>query len=63
MLERNTFAATLSGERAETFSRIRVEGFREELLRDLVGMPERVPPVASVVREDRYGVSASIPTA
>jgi len=148
-LERDTFAATLSGERAETFSRIKVEGiresglgvvvgydptrggpkvlgrhaiadaglysvvcaiqnlwlaataeglgvgwvsfYREEFLRDLVGMPEHVRPVAwlcvgavselpdvpdlerygwrhrsplaSVLHEERYGVSASVPTA
>ena len=147
-LERDAFAATLSGERAETFSRIKVEGiresrlgivvgydptrggpsvlgrhaiadaglysvvcaiqnlwlaataeglglgwvsfYREEFLRDLVGMPEHVRPVAwlcvgavselpevpdlerygwrhrsplaSVLHEERYGFSASVPT-
>lgn len=147
--ERDSFAATLSGERAETFSRIKIEGiresrlgivvgydpnrggpgvlgrhtiadaglysvvcaiqnlwlaataeglgvgwvsfYREEFLRALVGMPARVRPVAwlcvgavsdlpdvpdlerhgwrhrsplaSVLHEERYGVSASAPTA
>ncbi|WP_017935459.1 5,6-dimethylbenzimidazole synthase [Nocardioides sp. Iso805N] len=35
--ERETFAATLSGERAETFSRIKVEGIRESRLGIVVG--------------------------
>ena len=147
-VERDAFATTLSGERAETFSRIKVEGiresclgivvgydptrggpsvlgrhaiadaglysvvcaiqnlwlaataeglglgwvsfYREEFLRDLVGMPEHVRPVAwlcvgtvselpevpdlerygwrhrsplaSVVHDEKYGVSASVPT-
>jgi 5,6-dimethylbenzimidazole synthase len=147
-VERDVFAATLSGERAETFSRLKVEGiresrlgivvsydptrggprvlgrhaiadaglysvvcaiqnlwlaataeglgvgwvsfYREEFLRDLVGMPEHVRPVAwlcvgtvselpeipdlerygwrhrsplvSVVHDEKYGVSASVPT-
>lgn len=36
-LERETFAATLTGERAETFSRIKVEGIRESGLGIVVG--------------------------
>ena len=35
--ERETFAATLSGERAETFSRIKIEGIRESGLGIVVG--------------------------
>jgi len=35
--ERDTFAATLSGERAETFARIKVEGIRESGLGIVVG--------------------------
>ena len=35
--ERDTFAATLSGERAETFSRIKIEGIRESGLGIVVG--------------------------
>jgi 5,6-dimethylbenzimidazole synthase len=35
--ERDTFAATLSGERAETFGRIKVEGIRESGLGIVVG--------------------------
>ena len=35
--ERDTFAATLSGERAETFARIKIEGIRESGLGIVVG--------------------------
>ncbi|MFE7228513.1 5,6-dimethylbenzimidazole synthase [Nocardioides sp. NPDC057577] len=35
--ERDTFAATLAGERAETFSRIKIEGIRESGLGIVVG--------------------------
>ncbi|MBG6095258.1 5,6-dimethylbenzimidazole synthase [Nocardioides luteus] len=43
--ERETFAATLSGERAETFSRIKIEGIRESGLGIVVGYdPSRGGP-------------------
>lgn len=43
--ERDVFAATLSGERAETFGRIKVEGIRESRLGIVVGYdPQRGGP-------------------